>query len=58
MNKTKAELEAEIEKLEEANFYLEIKDRWSVTDFELSDKYFRQIMSLKEQIKQLEEQSK
>lgn len=53
--KTLEELRAEEKSLENRKFYLEMKDRWSTSDFELNRKLWNQIVEIQKQIKELEE---
>lgn len=50
---TKEEIKKRIENLKDAEFYLQMKDRWSNTDFETSRKYNEEIIRLKKLLEEV-----
>ena len=47
---TRQEIEKKIEDLENRRFYLAMADHWSRKDFELDDKWYREIRELKKEL--------
>lgn len=50
---TITELKEELARVEKAKFCLSCKDRWTWKDYEINDKYFATIQTLKKQIEAL-----
>lgn len=44
---TKEEIKKRIESIKDSEFYLQMKDRWSNADYELSRKYSEEIVRLR-----------
>lgn len=51
---TKEEITSKIESLRSRKFYLWMKDHWDRKDFELSDKWTREICELKKALEEME----
>ncbi len=51
---TRQEIEKRIDEIKTAEFFLQMKDRWSRADFDLSDKHHREIMELKKMLEEVE----
>lgn len=51
------ELEKELEKVDMDNFILEMKDRWTSEDYQMSYRYNARMKELEKQIKALKEVS-
>jgi hypothetical protein len=49
------ELEKELEQVEMDLFILDMKDRWTSEDYQMSYRYDKRIMELKKQIQELKE---
>lgn len=50
---TREEINKRMEELENARFFLAMKDRWDRRDYEADDKMFRELLELKEQLKKM-----
>lgn len=47
------ELDERLQKLEEQEFYLQMKDRWNAEDYETDRKMNEEIRKIKEELKEL-----
>lgn len=50
---TIGEINQRLEKLSEQEFYLQMKDRWTIEDYETDQKINREIQKLEEQLKEM-----
>lgn len=50
---TREAIEKRINELEDARFFLAMKDRWDRRDYEADDKWFKELLGLKEQLKKM-----
>lgn len=51
------EIKKEINRIEQADFMLQMKDHWSNSDYETSNKYREEVRALEKELEKLEEQS-
>ena len=51
------EITEEIERLENSLFYLDMKDRWTTSDYEIDREWRNKLSELKRQLKKLENES-